>query len=72
MPTVFPMRNHYSCLRNGLGFSHLGTSMDENEKIEAEYVKWKEDLIMELPDSFPTVLLRMAFDAGWEAREEQA
>jgi len=46
--------------------------MDENEKIEAEYVKWKEDLIMELPDSFPTVLLRMAFDAGWEAREEQA
>lgn len=43
--------------------------MDRDE-IEAEYIKWREDLLMEVP--FPTVLLRMAFDAGWEAREAKA
>jgi hypothetical protein len=39
-----------------------------DEKIEAEYVKWREEVLWEVPESYPTALLRMAFNAGWEAR----
>lgn len=43
-----------------------------DEKVEAEFEKWRDENLWEVPVGYPTALLRMAFKAGWKTREAQA